>query len=198
MAEGRKLSEPAKMKMTRRDACDMKTELLQLFPLYPIPKVAVDNQAAMIETHRNGIHVDSDYLATIFAFRDRRWNQINGHVLTMPANDSTWMTGSYHFLTLEAFRYYFPAWINMALEPPEDAYGIYDEICNSLNPEMYREENQSIFNDRFNSLSSPQKSLIAKFLRHIASVASEFLGHDPATPAYNAYWAQFDDKTGGV
>lgn len=188
------MPERAEMKMTRRYACDMKSELLRLFPLYPIPRIVVGNEDVMIENHRNGVHVDSDYLATIFAFRDRRWDQIGAHVLTMPASDSTWMAGSYHFLTLEAFRYYFPAWLGMALELPEDAYGIYDAICDTLNPETDQEESRGLFNDRFHSLTSPQKSLIAKFLRYIASVAPELLGKDPATPAYNSYWAQFDQK----
>lgn len=192
------MSEPAEIKLTRRDICDMKTELLEIFPLYPIPETVIDYQDGFLKSHRNGYGYDCDYLATIFAFRDRRWDQVHYPIFIAPVANAKYTEASYYFLTTEAFRYYFPAWIQMALDMPEHAQHIYDAFCDVLNINKYHENQHSLFISRFVSFTRTQKKLIARSLRYIACVAPEFLGHDPATPAYNAYWAQFDDKTGAV
>jgi len=132
---------------------------------------------------------DSDYASTYRAFKGRKWSEISFELL-QNAGFAGVPFDMYNFLTDEAFRYYLPAWIVIALNEQNSCPDILELLCSSVKPYRFGQQLEPSFNPRYEVLPVAQKKIIAQVLQ-LAAEALPTSMRIEAQEATNAYWSQY-------
>ena len=128
-------------------------------------------------------------------FLGRKWVEVSPTYANSAANFHRVHAGFFH-LTAEAFQYYLPALLVLALdesnsmadgcEPAEWSL----QLAQLLDPEPVRLWGD-YFKDRFDPLTAQQKKVTAEIIKYIQESNSN-LGYPKVSSSCAAYWSQFE------
>jgi hypothetical protein len=138
-----------------------------------------------ITVHR-GRHLEKEEIAR--HFRGRRWQEISleGLQSDYPGDASACLA----FMTVEAFRYYLPAYLLILIDDFGHADVVYDSTIRKLTRSGDPAEKQ-LFHERFDAFSDQQKSTIAQFLERMSFHHGGQRAVDFAKVAVDSYWRNF-------
>ncbi len=128
---------------------------------------------------QSGQHLERAQVAEFF--RGKRWKDVTLAALRSYRGDAS---ACLAFMSPEAFRYYLPAYMLIALDDYAEADAIADSALNMLTPGELRE----YWNERAKGFSQRQRGAILSFLNYLdAHHGADYPVHGPKDAL--RYWA---------
>lgn len=123
-------------------------------------------------------------------FRNKSWLELNVIKLreSYPGDESACLS----FMTPEAFRYFFPAYMRMALIEYDKADAIFDTVLSKLN--IAAKDENSELRQIFLRYQIFQLEAIAKYLVLLSESICHLYPVNLATIALEEYWGQYLKK----
>ena len=127
-----------------------------------------------IAYRQDGSHLECMQVADFF--RGKSWKDITLQCLRTYRGDGS---ACLSFMSPEAFRYYLPAYMLIALDNYGEADLIADSAVNALTPQP-RGPLQRFWEERVSEFTRDQKRAILAFLRHMAAAhEADYPAHGP-------------------